>query len=147
MRPYANPDATTRILDMGSGGGDVLCRIVQLARNDGYSIHATGWDISETACVFAKDHAASMFAAHSETSIEFLNEDAINGTQSGTFDVVFCSLFLHHLTSQDAITLLQRMKRMAVRAVLVDDLSRNRWGYALAWLGTRIPVTFSYRSR
>ena len=138
IRPYACPGTTLRILDIGSGGGDVLCRIVQHAQTDGIPVHATGWDISKTACKFATDHAAKVLPQNSQWLVNFENEDAIHGTQSGTFDVVFCSLFLHHLTSQDAATLLQRMKRLAIRAVLVDDLLRNHWGYALACLGTRL---------
>ena len=49
-----------------------------------------------------------------------------------------CTLFLHHLSSEDARGLLQRMRHSARRLVLVDDLCRNRVGYVLAWAGGRL---------
>jgi hypothetical protein len=49
-----------------------------------------------------------------------------------------CSLFLHHLADDDARTLLARMRDAAAQMVAVSDLRRSKWGYALAWLGSRV---------
>jgi hypothetical protein len=55
-----------------------------------------------------------------------------------------CTLFLHHLSHDEGLHLLQKMRNAARRAVLIDDLRRTRRGYALAWLGchllTRSPI-------
>jgi SAM-dependent methyltransferase len=45
----------------------------------------------------------------------------------GSFDVVTCSLFLHHFSGDRAVQLLQRMHALARVAVLISDLER-------AWL-------------
>ncbi len=52
--------------------------------------------------------------------------------------MVMCSLFLHHLDEEQARGLLQRMRQAARYLVLVNDLRRSLFGYALAYLGTRI---------
>ena len=54
------------------------------------------------------------------------------------YDVVMCSLFLHHLTQINAVRLLQRMREAAAQLVLIDDLRRTICGYWLARLGCRI---------
>jgi len=46
-----------------------------------------------------------------------------------SFDYVFCSLFLHHFTNENAVLLLREFARVARRAVLVIDLERNPVAY------------------
>ena len=58
--------------------------------------------------------------------------------QEKDFDVVFCSLFLHHLNNADAEQLLKVMNKRARYLVLLTDLIRSRLGYGMAWAGTRL---------
>lgn len=52
----------------------------------------------------------------------------------GSFDLVFCSLFLHHFTDQEIVKLLAAFRTVARRAVLVIDLERNPIPYYfIAW--------------
>ncbi len=53
-------------------------------------------------------------------------------------DVVYCTLFAHHLDDGDVVKLLRVMVARARQLVVVDDLIRSRLGYALAWSGTRL---------
>jgi hypothetical protein len=53
-------------------------------------------------------------------------------------DVVFCSLFLHHLDEAEAAALLRRMAEAATRLVLVSDLQRSAIGFLYAWVGCRL---------
>jgi 2-polyprenyl-3-methyl-5-hydroxy-6-metoxy-1,4-benzoquinol methylase len=54
------------------------------------------------------------------------------------FDVVHCSLFLHHFTDEQVVRLLVEMARCARRAVVVQDLERHPLAYyflpATAWI-------------
>ena len=63
--------------------------------------------------------------------------DVIRDPLPGGFDVATCSLFFHHLSDDDAVTVLGRMKAAAT-VVLVNDLSRSRLGFAAAWVGCRV---------
>lgn len=43
----------------------------------------------------------------------------------GAFDIVFCSLFLHHFSDDGVVRLLEGMSRLARRAVVAVDLERH----------------------
>ena len=52
----------------------------------------------------------------------------------GSFDYVFCSLFLHHFQDGDVVRLLRGFGKVARKAVLVIDLERNPVPYYfIAW--------------
>src|SRR5579872_5076345 len=52
----------------------------------------------------------------------------------GSFDYVFCSLFLHHFQNTDVVRLLRGFGEVARKAVLVIDLERNPIPYYfIAW--------------
>jgi 2-polyprenyl-3-methyl-5-hydroxy-6-metoxy-1,4-benzoquinol methylase len=129
------PERPLTILDIAAGGGDLAMRLARLAERDGVSVTIDGCDISPTALGFAAHQAA----AAQRNNIRFFQCDALQQPfPQQKYDVVMCSLFLHHLNEADAILLLQRMKAAATRLVLIDDLRRSRPGYWLAWLGCRI---------
>ena len=54
------------------------------------------------------------------------------------YDVVSTSLFLHHLDEDEAVQLLEKMKRASRGLVLVNDLRRSRLGVALASVCPRL---------
>jgi 2-polyprenyl-3-methyl-5-hydroxy-6-metoxy-1,4-benzoquinol methylase len=121
-----------RLLDVASGGGDVLVGLWRRATRAGIPLECEGVDISETALEHGRELARRAGAA-----IAFRRLDAL-AEPLPPFDVVVSSLFLHHLDQADAVRLLQRMKAAARRLVLVNDLTRSRLGYLAAWCGTRI---------
>lgn len=130
-----SPERPLTILDIAAGGGDLAIRLASLAKRDGVSVVIDGCDISPTALGFATDHAV----AAQRNNVRFFQCDALHQPfPRPEYDVVMCSLFLHHLNESDSILLLQRMKAAATQLVLVDDLRRTRLGYWLAWLGCRI---------
>ncbi len=54
--------------------------------------------------------------------------------RTGSFDYVFCSLFLHHFQDMDVVRLLRGFAEVARKAVLVIDLERNPVPYYfIAW--------------
>lgn len=123
-----------RVLDIACGGGDNLRRLANLARCRGVPFKAQGCDISPAAVDYAQ--AATQDA--SITNVHFACLDALQDPLPQDFDVIMCTLFLHHLTEPDVVDMLQRMAAVARRGVLVDDLVRTRFGYALAWAGGRL---------
>src|SRR4029077_19469287 len=52
----------------------------------------------------------------------------------GSFDVVHCSLVVHHLTPPQAVGLMREMRRVARLGVVVNDVDRQRLGWLGAWL-------------
>jgi ubiquinone/menaquinone biosynthesis C-methylase UbiE len=56
----------------------------------------------------------------------------------GEFDVVTCSLALHHFEPLEARRVLSEMWRVARRGIVVADLSRGRTAYLATWLATHL---------
>jgi len=55
-----------------------------------------------------------------------------------SYDIVVCSLAIHHLPREKAVTLLREMKRIGRIGFVVNDLSRSATGVATTWLYTRL---------
>jgi len=130
---------TLRVLDVATGGGDIPIRLWHRAARASLKLEIQGGDISPTAVNVAREKALRTGA-----EVKFIQLDVLkDGIPSG-FDVSMCSLFLHHLTEEDAVSFLSQSRQAAERMVLIDDLLRCRMGYLLAWLGcrtlTRSPV-------
>src|SRR5699024_10107521 len=49
-----------------------------------------------------------------------------------------CSLSLHHFPPDDAVRVLAEMDRIARTGLILNDLRRDRLGYAAAWLAARL---------
>jgi hypothetical protein len=122
-----------RVLDLATGGGDVPIRLGRRARRAGLPISVDGCDVSPVAVEHAKRQAERDGAG-----VSFFVADALAGELPSGYDAVVCSLFLHHLTEDQAVGLLRRMAAAAGLLVLVNDLVRSRAGLLLARVGTRL---------
>jgi 2-polyprenyl-3-methyl-5-hydroxy-6-metoxy-1,4-benzoquinol methylase len=124
---------TIRVLDLASGGGDVAIALAKRANQAGLDISVEGCDISPEAVRFARAQAAQQ-----GLSSRFFNLDVLNELIPTGYDVMTCSLFLHHLDEANAIGFLRKSAEAAGRLLLVNDLVRDPLGYALAWTGCRL---------
>lgn len=128
-----SPERPLRLLDVACGGGDVTVAVAQWTRREGLPVRVSACDISPTALDISRRRAAM-----TGESIEFFQHDLLRNPLPTEFDVVMCSLFLHHLDEPDAVRILRSMADAAARAILVNDLIRSRGGYWLAMLGPRL---------
>jgi 2-polyprenyl-3-methyl-5-hydroxy-6-metoxy-1,4-benzoquinol methylase len=128
-----------RILDVACGGGDVTVNLARRAARNGWPWEFTGVDKSATALDVAAKRAAA-----AGVKVEFQPLDVVADELPGGYDVIICSLFLHHLSDDEALGLLRRMAAAAERKVVISDLHRSRWNYAMTLaacqLATRSPV-------
>jgi len=122
-----------RVLDLASGAGDVPIRLWHKARRSGLAIDVAGCDVSPVAVRHAEERAQRAGA-----NVRFFECDLFGDELPEGYDVLTCSLFLHHLDDDPAVFLLGAMAKAARRAVLINDLERSRLGWWLAWLGTRV---------
>lgn len=130
---YKNSGTPLNVMDVACGGGDVLCDLAERASRAKVPLHLTGWDLSPTAI-----ERTQSLARHKHVEIETKIANALTDTFPIDQDVIFCSLFLHHLSREDAGLLLRRMAAAARMQILVSDLVRSRSGFVMAWLGTRL---------
>lgn len=111
------------ILDLGTGSGDIPYALVQWAKKKGKSISITALDIQPVCMEYSQKHFAC-------PEITYLNHSAFDLASLGSFDYITSSMFFHHLTDQQIVTLLQLMKQNCKEGFIVNDLYRSVWAYA-----------------
>jgi SAM-dependent methyltransferase len=129
----SNDGTTIRVLDLASGGGDVPIALARRALSGHLRVEVEGSDTSPEAVRFATAQARAR-----GSPVRFRVLDALRDPIPPGFDLISCSLFLHHLDRPDAARLLRTMADAAARSVLINDLARTHAGYLLAWLGCRL---------
>lgn len=126
--------APLQVLELACGGGDTSIDLALMCKRRGLAIKLHACDLNPEAVLIAKANAQRRGA-----ELELFCADALASPDADKdFDVVFCSLFLHHLNDADAEQLIKVMARRARHLVLISDLIRSRLGYVLAWAGTRL---------
>jgi SAM-dependent methyltransferase len=119
-----------RVLDLACGGGDVAVGFEAHARRHGVDVRVSGCDSSPVAVARASERAAE-----AGSTARFFRLDVLRDDLPDDADVVYSTLFLHHLDEADAVGLLARMSSATRRMLVVQDLARSRIGYSLAYLG------------
>ena len=114
------------ILDVGCGDGDMLRVIARYFRQKEVDLDLTGMDISEQALGIARKRSAEF------RNIKFIQED-INRmpTDSAQYDVVICSLTLHHFDDEQIPLILKNLSNIAQSAIVINDLQRSKLAYYL----------------
>ncbi len=107
-----------RVLDVASGGGDVLLACAKQMRRRGKVAEFAGCDLSETAVEWANRSAARQ----SLREVRFFRHDVVSQPLPQEYDVVVSTLFLHHLSDAQAEVVLRRMASAARGGVVVDEL-------------------------
>ncbi len=121
------------ILDVGSGSGDVPQALVADGRRRGIEIRATCLDRSDAMLAIARRRTAG------EERLTFVRGDGERlPFGDDAFDVVTCTLALHHFEPPAARELLREMRRVARLTPIVGDLARSRVAFAATWLYARV---------
>lgn len=121
------------ILDVATGGADIPVAIVQWARRRGSRIRVVGIDQNPQVLRVARERIRE----YPEIRLEHRDALALPYA-AGSFDVVLCSLALHHFSFGEGITLLASLDRIARRGFIVNDLLRSRHAYVVTWLAMRL---------
>ena len=122
-----------RVLDIGTGGGDVLRALRRRARRGSLATTLEGCDRSAAAVAYAQERADAAGA-----DLRFFAHDALAGDLPGDYDAVVCSLFLHHFDEAQSVAILRRMAASTRHLVLINDLRRCFAGWLLAHVAGRI---------
>ncbi len=122
-----------RILDIATGGGDVPIDLWKRAQRSGLAVRIDACDVS----LQALDHARER-ARREHATVRLFQLDALCDDLPADYDVLTCSLFLHHLEEDEAVGLLRRMTAAARRMVLINDLVRSPAGLAAAYVVSRL---------
>ena len=129
LRPHlAALGRPARVLDVGSGGGDLVVRLAAAARRDGLDVAWTGIDPDPRA------HAVAV-ARGPHTGVTFRSTDSAALVREGeTYDAVLSNHVLHHLG--DALPAFADESLALSRGIVLhSDIARSRSAYALYAVG------------
>jgi ubiquinone/menaquinone biosynthesis C-methylase UbiE len=123
------------ILDLATGSGDIPRLVLTWAARNARPVHLTVTDLSPEILAEAR-HTLEGISA---TEVTFAVCDAREMPfPDRAFDVVLCSLTLHHFAPPDAVRVLREMDRLACTGFIVNDIRRCATGYIAAWAASRV---------
>lgn len=128
-----------RIVDLATGSGDIPRLIIDHAREVGAKIDIVALDQNPATLAIARKLSTNY------PEIDFVEGNLLEWQPSDAFDIVFCTLVLHHFEDEEAARVLQRCRELSRRFVLVSDLRRGLLAsvgvYLLTALVFRDPMT------
>jgi 2-polyprenyl-3-methyl-5-hydroxy-6-metoxy-1,4-benzoquinol methylase len=117
------PGQALRIVDVGSGGGDMLRCVERWAERRGIQVKLTGIDLNPYAARVSRELMSA------SSAIEWITGDAF--TYAEPVDVVLSSLFTHHLEEPEIVRFLAWSEAVAQHGWFVNDLCREVVPYRL----------------
>ncbi|PYJ78328.1 MAG: hypothetical protein DME69_08815, partial [Verrucomicrobia bacterium] len=115
IRRWIKPGARLRIVDLATGSGDIPRLIINHSRAIGALVEIDAVD-RQSATV---DIARELSAGYPE--ISYIDADILEWKPAAAYDIVLCTLVLHHFSDQDAVSVLRRCRELSRRLVLASD--------------------------
>jgi 2-polyprenyl-3-methyl-5-hydroxy-6-metoxy-1,4-benzoquinol methylase len=135
LRRWLKSGSSLRVADLATGSGDIPRLIVDHARSISAVVTVDAIDQNSATLEIAEKLSAGY------TEISFIQGNILEWVHPDGYDIVMCSLALHHFSEEDAMRLLRRCRELSRRFVLVADLRR---GY-LATVGVFVLTATIFR--
>jgi 2-polyprenyl-3-methyl-5-hydroxy-6-metoxy-1,4-benzoquinol methylase len=120
------------ICEIGCGGGDNLVAVEKWCKRQNITAKFIGIDINPHCIAVAKskfENSNSRFIASDFRLVKFRDEKT---------DIIFSSLFCHHFTNDELISMLSWMQNNATVGFFINDLHRHVLAYYSITFLTRI---------
>lgn len=137
MKRWIQRGDRMRVLDLATGSADIPRLVADYARAVGAVAEIVAVDFQPATI----ETARRLSAGYPEIACECADVLTFRATDS--FDIVICSLALHHFSEEDAARLLRRCRELSRRFVLVSDLRRG----ILATAGVYLLTALLFRDR
>ncbi|WKV13330.1 methyltransferase domain-containing protein [Marivirga harenae] len=124
-----HPDREWQIADLGCGSGEILLKIAKWCRTQNIKIRLHGFDANPNVVAYAQKHCEGYpeIAFHAENI--FLED-----FKNRKFDVICCTLFLHHFPQKELVNLLIQFQAQSEK-VIINDLHRHSFAYySIKWI-------------
>jgi ubiquinone/menaquinone biosynthesis C-methylase UbiE len=119
LRRHFQAGGRYRVLDLATGGGDYPRAMVDWARATGVELQIDAVDANPGTVILAREFSAGYREIH------FHEGDIRQFAGEPPYDLVHCSLSMHHFPAEDAVHLLARCRTLTRNQVLVTDLERS----------------------
>ena len=118
-------DEAVRICEIGCGGGDNLFAIYKYCQRHGIEANFTGIDINPECIAFAQQQ-------YPQIPCEWICSDyAVASFGKKQPDIIFSSLFCHHFTNDQLVSMLQWLRDNCRKGFFINDLHRHWLAYYL----------------
>ena len=111
-----------RIVDLATGSGDIPRLIAEYGRKIGAELRIDALDRQSATLQIAKKLSAQY------PEIVFLEGNILESHATESYDLVLCTMALHHFSEEDAVRILKRCRELSRKFVLVSDLRRGQLG-------------------
>ena len=113
-----------KIVDLGCGGGGMLRYLSDWSKTENLRIKFIGIDANPNIIDFAKKQSENY------PDIEFSAMDILSEKYNQEFfDVILCTLVLHHFKKDELVSLLKNFKNQTSIGVVINDLHRHWLAY------------------
>ena len=119
IRRWITPGARTRVVDLATGSGDIPRLIVDYARQIGAQVEIDALDRQPATLEIARKLSTDY------GEISYCEANILEWNPAEPYDIVLCTLALHHFSDEDAVRLLRRCRELSRKFVLVSDLRRG----------------------
>lgn len=127
---WIKPGAHLRVVDLATGSGDIPRLIADYGRKIGAELHIDALDSQASTLKIAKKLSGNY------SEIKFVQGSILDWNVAESYDLVLCTLVLHHFSEQDAVRVLKRCHNLSRKFVLVSDLRRGFLLTAGVWFLT-----------
>ena len=132
---WIKPGSRLRIVDLATGSGDIPRLIAECGRKIGAELRIDALDRQSATLEIAQKLSVPY------PEISFVEGNILEWRPAEPYDVVFCTLALHHFSDNDAVRVLQRCRELSHKFVLVSDLRRS-W---MATIGVHLLTATMFR--
>lgn len=111
------------IADLGCGSGEMLRILSKLAAQENRNVILTGFDANPHIVDYAKNHSKK-FSNISFQSVSVFSQQF----KDQKFDIVLATLFMHHFTDAELVTLFSSLKQQT-KSIMINDIHRHSLAY------------------
>jgi SAM-dependent methyltransferase len=130
LEGWMNPGRVYRVLDLCTGVADVPRMMVDWARPREITLRIDAVDANAAVLSIARRECAEY------PEIHLHQDDVLKYAPDNRYDLVHCSLSLHHFADEDVVKLLRNARSWSNRWVLIADLERSPLTTAAIWMVT-----------
>jgi len=124
-------DQVLKIVDIGSGSGDMLRLVTDKLRKQGQKVEILGMDANDFTVNYARKQGIDYPEIKYKTA--YVNAETFQDLE---YDILLGTLFLHHLKDDDIINVMKIGTQKARLGVIINDLNRSQVAYFLFYLLT-----------